>query len=388
MKLAERMSLIKPSATLAVNAKALELKARGIPVISLAVGEPDFPTPDNIRAAAKKAIDEGFTRYTPVGGTAELRRAVAAYFASRNNIELDAKNVIITNGGKQSLYAVMQALLNPGDEVLLPSPYWVSYPEMATMAGAVSVFVPSDADHAFKITPEDLERRRTPKTRMLILNSPSNPTGVCYSRAELDALLEWSFEHDVFVVSDEVYDQLVYAPAVAASVVPWFSRFPEKIAVINAVSKAYSMTGWRVGYTLAAPALIKAMDQMQGQVTSNVCSVSQKAALEALTGPQDSIPVMREAFRRRRDLCLAEIAGWKGVKCPKPDGAFYLFLDMKDVPGGSDDVALCSKLLEEAHVATVPGTSFGAPGCLRISYSTADEVLVEALRRMREVLFA
>ena len=386
MQLAKRMSLIKPSATLTVNAKALELKTKGIPVISLAVGEPDFPTPENICAAAKKAIDEGFTRYTAVGGIPELRKAVADYYDKHQGMNVDAKNVIITNGGKQSLYALMQALLNPGDAVMVPAPYWVSYPEMATMAGASSVFVPSTVEKAFKITPNDLEACITPACRMIILNSPSNPAGVCYTREEMDGLLKWCFEHHLFVVSDEVYDQLVYSPAVSASAAPWFAHYPEQLAIVNAVSKAYSMTGWRVGYTIAAPALIKAMEQMQGQITSNTCSIAQKAALEALTGPQDSIPVMREAFCRRRDMCCAEISTWKGVKCPKPDGAFYLFLDMNDLPGGSDDVALCAKILEEGHVATVPGTSFGAPGCLRISYATSDDVLREALHRMRTVL--
>ena len=388
MRLSSRMGLIKPSATLAINAKAMELKAKGVSVISLAVGEPDFDTPEFIREAAKKAIDEGFTRYTQVGGIPALRKAAANYFKKYHGVEAEAKNIIITNGGKQALYGIMQALLNPGDTVLIPSPYWVSYPEMATMAGATSIFVPTNIENDFKVTPDQLEASLTPDVRMLVINSPSNPSGACYSRQELDAIMEWAIGRGLFVVADEIYEQLVYAPAESASTATWWARYPEQVAIVNGLSKAYCMTGWRVGFALADAALIKAMDQMQGQVTSNVCSVAQRAALAALEGPDDSIIAMREAFKRRRDMVFAEVSTWPGVRCPKPDGSFYFFLDFTALlgPDCPDDNVMCTRLLEEAHVATVPGTAFGMPGCLRISYAVADETLAEALKRMRKVM--
>ncbi len=388
MKLSSKMKRIKPAATLAINTRAMELKAQGIPVISLAVGEPNFKTPQSACDAAKQAIDEGFTHYTQVGGIPELRKSAARYFKRIHGIDVGSENIIVSNGGKHCLYSLMQELLDPGDEVLIPVPYWTSYPEMVTLGEGTPVFVPSSIENNYKITPEDLEACLTPRTRAFIINSPSNPTGTCYTREELDTLIEWAINHKLIVISDEIYEQLVYAPAEMAGAAPWFVRFPEQVVIVNGLSKAYSMTGWRVGFTLASPELVNALDKMQSQICSNVCSIAQRAAVGALEGPQDSILVMREAFKRRRDMAFAEISTWPGVRCPKPDGAFYLFLDVsgcldEECP---DDVSLCKKLLEEGHVATVPGVAFGAPGCLRLSYAVSDEDLAEALRRMRSVL--
>lgn len=389
MQLARRMSVIKPSATLAVNAKALELKAKGVNVISLAVGEPDFPTPAHVCEAAKKAIDDGFTRYTQVPGIPELRAACAGYFTRVYGVDsVKPENIIVTNGGKQSLYSLFQVLLNPGDEVLVPGPYWVSYPEMVLMAEGVPVDVPSTIKTNFKVSVADLEAKRGPKTRMLILNSPSNPTGACYTQAEFDAIVEWAIGHGLFVLSDEIYDQLVYEPAKPVSAIKWWSKYPEQIAICNGVSKSFAMTGWRMGFAMTHPAIIKGMSEMQSQVCSNVCSIVQKAAVAALTGSFDSVNEMRAAFKRRRDMAVTEIRTWKGVGCPCPDGAFYLFLDVSaclDV-ACPDDLTLCARLLEEAHVAVVPGSSFGAPGCLRLSYAVADDVLMDALAKMKSVL--
>lgn len=391
MQLAKRMSVIKPSATLAINAKALELKAQGVNVTSLAVGEPDFPTPAHICEAAKKALDDGFTKYTQVPGIPELRKACAGYFERVYGVTAaKPENIIATNGGKQSLYALFQVLLNPGDEVLVPAPYWVSYPEMVVMAEGIPVAVPSTAESGFKVTIADLNAGLTPKTRVLVLNSPSNPTGACYSPKELDAIMEWAIAKNLFVISDEIYDQLVYEPAVPASAVHWWVRYPEQVAICNGLAKSFAMTGWRLGFTLACPDVIKAMSSMQSQVTANVCSIVQKAAVAALNGPFDSVLTMRAAFKRRRDAAVAEIATWPGVKCPTPDGAFYLFLDVSCLLGKdyADDIALCAMLLDKAHVAVVPGSSFGAPGCLRLSYATADEVLMEALARVKSAFFS
>lgn len=389
MNISDRLTRIKPSATLAVNAKALELKARGVQVVSLAVGEPDFGTPAHICEAAKRAIDEGFTRYTPVPGIIELREAVAGYFGRCYGVEAPAEATIVTNGGKQALYNLFQALLNPGDEVLVPAPYWVSYPALVQLAEGVPVFVPSPAERGFKITPAELDAHRTPRTRVLLLNSPSNPTGACYTREEMDALMQWAVDHDIFVIADEIYDRLVYGDMQPVSVSGWWQRFPDKVAVVNGLAKTFAMTGWRVGYVLAHPDLVKAVAKIQGQSTSNICSIAQKAALAALTGPYDAVEEMRCAFVRRRDLAYDIISGWKDVVCPRPDGAFYLFADIHRHYTASmpDSAAVCTRLLEEAQVALVPGSAFGDDKCIRFSYAVADDVLEDALSRVAKVLF-
>lgn len=389
MRISDRLADIKPSATLAVNAKSLELKAKGVQVVSLAVGEPDFPTPAHVREAAKAAIDEGFTRYTQVPGIPELRQAVCGYFTRFYGVEPPMEATVVTNGGKQALYNLFQCLLNPGDEVLVPAPYWVSYPALVELAGGVPVFVASPAERGFKVTPRELDRAVTPRTRTLLLGSPSNPTGACYTRAETDAIMEWAISRGLFVLSDEIYDQLVYEPAEAVSVCDWWARCPESVAVVNGLSKTFAMTGWRVGYALAHPDLVRAMAKIQGQSTSNICSVAQKAALAALTGPYDAVLEMKNAFRRRRDLAHGVVASWPGVVCPKPDGAFYLFADMSALytPDLPDSTSLCTHIMEQANVALVPGAAFGDDACLRFSYAVSDDTLMIALAKVAKVLF-
>ncbi len=389
MKFADRLGLFQPSATLAVNAKTLELKRRGVEVVSLAVGEPDFATPEHIGRAAKQAVDDNFSQYTAVEGIAELRKGVCRYYESQYGVRSGPENVIITNGGKQSLFQVLMCVLNPGDEALIPSPYWTSYPDMVLLAGGTPVAVPAPVQRGFRITPADLEKALTSRSRLLILNSPSNPTGVTYTRAELDALLEFAVRHDIFVIADEIYDQLVYPPAEPASAAPFWAAHKEHVAVVNGLSKAFAMTGWRVGYTLADAALIREMSKIQGQTTSNICSIAQKAGAAALDAPLDCVAHMRAAFMRRRDAAHAEIASWPGVLCPKPEGAFYLFPDVSalftpDVPNAS---AMATMLLEKAGVAVMPGEAFGDPRCIRLSYAVDDAVLADALARIRKALY-
>ena len=389
MRISDRLSQLKPSATLAVNAKALELKAKGVQVISLAVGEPDFPTPSHVCEAAKKAIDEGFTRYTQVPGIPELRTAVCGYFATNYGVDAPMESAIVTNGGKQALYNLFQALLNPGDEVLVPAPYWVSYPAMIELAGGVPVPVLASPEAGFLVTVEQLEAATTPATRMLVMNSPSNPTGACYSPAQMNAIMEWAMARNIFVVSDEIYDQLVYAPAERVSLAPWWQKHPEKVAVVNGLAKSFAMTGWRVGYVLGHPDLIKALGKIQGQSTSNICSIAQKAALAALTGPMDYVQQMLTAFHRRRDMAYDIVSSWPDVVCPKPDGAFYLFADIHRHYNAAmpDSAAACTRLLEEAQVALIPGSAFGDDKCIRFSYAVADDVLASALEKVGKVLF-
>ncbi len=389
MQFSRKMSSIKPSATLAINARVLELKAQGIPVTSLAVGEPNFPTPGHICAAAEQAIRDGFTRYTAVPGIPELREAIAGYFHRVYGINPTPECTIASNGGKQSLYNLFLALLNPGDEVLIPAPFWVSYPAMVTLCDGVPVYVPASASQQFKITVDQLEQKRTGDTRILVFNSPSNPTGACYSTEECAAIVEWAIRNNIFIISDEIYDQLVYAPAKPAGLAAWWERFPEHIAVVNGLAKSFAMTGWRVGYTLADPALIKILSQITGQTTANICSIAQKAAVAALNGSYDCVDTMREAFHRRRNMAWAEIASWEKVICPKPDGAFYLFADVSALYTDTlpDATAMCTMLLEKAGVALVPGDAFGDPACVRFSYAVADDVLMDALSRIRIALY-
>lgn len=388
MKLAQRITRIKPSATLTINTKAQELRAAGRQIVSLAVGEPDFRTPEHVCDAAKVALDQGFTRYTPVPGIPELRTAVAAYFNTFYGVDAAMENVVVTNGGKQSLYNLFQVLLDPGDEVIIPAPYWVSYPALVQLADGVSVFVTTEPENDFLVSVEQLEAARTPRTRCLVMNTPSNPTGCHYTQMQLDAIAAWAVEKGIFVISDEIYDQLVYAPARPASLAPWWQRHPENFAVVNGLAKSFAMTGWRVGYTLAHADLIKAMTKIQGQSTSNICSIAQKAALAALTGGWDCLAPMLAAFVRRRDLGLSMIRAWGNVVCPEPAGAFYLFpqVDWYYTPQVPDSTALCGLLLEKAGVALVPGAAFGDDRCIRISYALDDETLAGCLDRIGQVL--
>ncbi|MBO4317600.1 MAG: pyridoxal phosphate-dependent aminotransferase [Mailhella sp.] len=390
MKFAARMNSVKPSATLAVSAKATELADKGIDIISFALGEPDFDTPKHIGEAAKKAVDDGFTHYTAVPGTAALRKAICAYFQREHNASAKPENVIACAGGKHALFNLLLTMVDPGDEVLIPAPYWTSYPDMVGLAGGTPVIVPCPSSRGFRLTPEDLESKRTASTRFLILNSPSNPTGVAYTQAEIDALIGWAVEHDIFVIADEIYSQLVYPPAAAGSAVSWWERCPEQVAVMNGLSKSFAMTGWRMGFILADARLIKKISTTQSQSTSCISTITQKAAEAALSGSYDCISPMREAFARRRDLAHAEICSWPGVVCPKPEGAFYLFPDVSALFGSKFSSAseMCTYLLEEAHVALVPGEAFGDPSCVRLSYALSDDRIMEGLARVKKALFA
>ncbi len=388
MKLAQRITSIKPSATLTINTKAQELRAAGRQIVSLAVGEPDFRTPEHVCEAARQAMEQGFTRYTPVPGIPELRTAVCGYFRDFYGVDSAMDNVVVTNGGKQSLYNLFQVLLDPADEVIVPAPYWVSYPALVQLADGVPVFVATEPQNDFLVSVEQLEAARTPRTRCLVMNTPSNPTGCHYTQEQLDAIAAWAVDKGIFVIADEIYDRLVYAPAKSASLAPWWRRHPENFAVVNGLAKSFAMTGWRVGYTLAHADLIKAMTKIQGQSTSNICSIAQKAALAALTGGWECLEPMLAAFVRRRDLGLAKVLAWGDVICPKPAGAFYLFpqVDAYCTPEVPDSTALCGLLLEKAGVALVPGAAFGDDRCIRISYALDDETLSDCLDKVGQVL--
>ncbi|MCR4666135.1 MAG: pyridoxal phosphate-dependent aminotransferase [Desulfovibrio sp.] len=388
MQIADRLQTIKPSLTLTINSQALSLRDQGVHVLSLAVGEPDFPTPPHVCAAAKKAIDENFCRYTAVPGIPELRQAAGNYFERVHGVSVPKESIIIGQGGKHCIYNFFQTFLNPADEVLIPAPYWLSYPDMVQLAGGVPVFVKAGTENAFKVTPEMLEKKCTPKTKLLIMNSPSNPTGAVYSREEMEAILDWALDRGLFILSDEIYEQLVFPPATTTSAIHAFAKHPDQVAVVNGLSKSFAMTGWRVGFLAAHSDLIKKISSMQGHSTSNICSISQKAALAALEGPLDCVETMRKAFQKRRDAGLAIIETWKDAICPKPDGAFYLFVDVHAYYGETvhNSTELCSYLLDKAHVALIPGAAFGDDNCIRFSYAVADEVLEEALEKVGSAL--
>lgn len=388
MEISHRLSKVQPSKTLAISARAQEMRAKGIDVISLAAGEPDFPTPAFVRAAAKEAIDANFSRYTPVAGIPQLRKAAGDYFLRNYNIAVSGDSIIIGAGGKQCLYNIIQTLINPGDEVLVPSPYWVSYPDMVLLAEGKPVAVPTLPENDFKVTTQALENSATAKTRMLIINSPCNPTGAVYTEDEFSAIMQWAIDRGLFVLSDEIYDQLVYKPAKMTSAIGWLAKYPENVAVVNGLSKSYAMTGWRVGFLAAQQELIKELAILQGHSMSNICSIAQKAALAALTGPTECVAEMRNAFERRRDMAMAIVGKWPKAICPRPDGAFYLFMDLHEYfnKSISNSVEFCTWLLEKALVAAVPGSAFGNDNCIRISYAVSDENLKEALGRLQAAL--
>lgn len=388
MRFARRLEKIQPSMTLAINNRSQKLKAAGLPVISLAAGEPDFTTPQFIKEAAIKAIEDNFTRYTAVAGIPELRKAAGHYFERYYQTSVPPESIIIGAGGKQCIYTFMQTLLNPGDEVLIPSPYWVSYPDMALLADAVPVFAAAGPESGYKVTPAMLEKKATSKTRLLILNTPNNPTGAVYSEGEIADIIHWAMERGIFTLSDEIYDQLVFPPAKSASAISLFRQFPEYVGVVNGLSKSFAMTGWRVGFLAGAPELVKKMTVIQGHCLSNVCSIAQKAALAALTGPDACVAEMRDAFKRRRDMAMRIIKTWVKAVCPQPNGAFYLFVDIhgyynKEI---SNSISFSSWLLEKANVGVVPGASFGDDNCIRMSYAISDASLKEALERIGKAL--
>ena len=391
-QLSDRLNRLAPSATLVMSQKSSEMKAQGIDVINMSVGEPDFNTPDNIKEAAKKAIDENYSKYSPVPGYPDLRKAIVAKLKKENNLDYTVNEVIVGTGGKQGVCNVVLALVNPGDEVIIPAPYWVSYPQMVKLAGGTPVIVSAGFDQDFKMTPEQLEAAITPKTRMLILCSPSNPTGSVYSKEELAALAEVLKKHpEVFVLADEIYEHINYIGKHHS--IAQEPGMKEQVIIANGVSKAYAMTGWRIGFLAGPEWIIKGCNKLQGQYTSGTCSVSQKAAEAAYTLDQSAVEEMRQAFERRRDLIVKLAKEVPGLKVNVPQGAFYLFPKCNSYFGkiygdrkinNSTDFALY--LLEEAHVATVGGDAFGDPDCFRMSYATSDENIVEAIRRIKEAL--
>jgi aspartate aminotransferase len=390
--LADALSRVKPSATIAVSQKARELKAKGRDIISLGAGEPDFDTPDNIKKAAIDAINRGETKYTAVAGIVELREAIARKFKRENNLDYTANQVIVGTGGKQILFNAFMATLNPGDEVVIPAPYWVSYPEMVALCGGTPVFVPTTIDNKFKLQPADLEKAITPKTKWLVFNSPSNPSGAAYTRDELKALTDVLVRHpQVWVLTDDMYEHLTFDGFKFTTPAEVEPKLYDRTLTMNGVSKAYAMTGWRIGYAAGPSQLIKAMDMIQGQQTSGTNSIAQWAALEALEGPQDFIEKNKAVFQGRRDLVVSMLNQAKGIKCPTPEGAFYVYpscagLIGKTAPSGKvieTDEDFVSELLESEGVAVVHGSAFGLGPNFRISYATSETLLEEACRRIQ-----
>ncbi len=388
--LSDRVNRIKPSPTLAVTARAAELRAQGRDVIGLGAGEPDFDTPEHIKAAAKAAMDAGQTKYTAVGGTVALKQAVIGKFSRDNGLDYSPEQILVSCGGKQSFFNMAQALLNSGDEVIIPAPYWVSYPDMVLVADGTPVVIETTQEAAFKITPEQLEAAITPKTRLLVLNSPSNPSGKAYSRAEFEALAAVLRKHpDILIATDDMYEAILWTAEPFANIVMAAPDLKDRTIVLHGVSKAYSMTGWRIGYAAGPAPLIKAMAKVQSQSTSSPCAISQAAAVEALNASQDCVAEMVKAFRERHDKVVAGLNALPGVDCLESDGTFYAFPNFSGAMqalGCATDVELGEKLLEEAEVALVPGSAFGTPGHMRLSFATSQENLDKAIERLGRAL--
>lgn len=391
-ELSNRLNRLAPSQTLAMSQKSGEMKAQGIDVINMSVGEPDFNTPDHIKEAAKKAVDENFSRYSPVPGYMDLRKAIVAKLKNENNLDYTTSEILVSNGAKQSVCNTVMALVNDGEEVIIPAPYWVSYPQMVKLVGGTPVIVNAGFEQNFKMTPEQLEAAITPKTRMLILCSPSNPTGSVYTKDELEALAEVIKRHDdLFVLADEIYEHINYVGKHES--IAQFPGMKERTIIVNGVSKAYAMTGWRIGFIAAPEWIVKGCNKLQGQYTSGPCSVSQKAAEAAYTTSQECVETMRKAFERRRDLIVELAKEIPGLEVNCPQGAFYLFPKCSGFYGKSyedktinNSTDLAMFLLEEGHVATVGGDAFGDPECFRMSYATNDDNIREAMRRIKETL--
>jgi aspartate aminotransferase len=384
MKLASRVNQVTPSLTLAIDSLAKEMKKNGEDVCSFSAGEPDFDTPTHIRAAAKKALDEGKTRYGPAAGEAGLRKAIAEKLLRDNQLAYNADNVIVTNGGKQSLYNLIMALIEAGDEVIIPAPYWLSYPEMVTLAGGTSVIVNTSLENQYKITPEQLEAAITPKTKLFVLNSPSNPTGIVYTPEEIAALAKIVVEKDILVVSDEIYEKILYDGAIHRSIASFGPEIFQRSIISNGFAKAFSMTGWRVGYIAGPVEIVKAMTKIQGHSTSNVCTFAQYGAIAALASPQDCIEEMVKAFSERRQYILERVRGIPGLNCPTPNGAFYVFIDISQTGLKSRD--FCQKLLESQKVAAIPGIAFGADDCIRLSYATDLKTIEKGFDRIDQFI--
>ncbi len=391
-QISNRVQALAPSQTLAMSQKSQELKAQGVDVINLSVGEPDFNTPEHIKEAAKKAIDDNFSFYTPVPGYMSLRKAISAKLKNENAIDFAPEQIVVSNGAKQSLCNVILAVINPGDEVVIPTPAWVSYVEMVNLAEGKSVLVPATIEQNFKITPEQLRAAITERTRLVFFNSPSNPTGSVYSKEELQALVNVLVDFpDVLILSDEIYEHINFTGEFTS--LASFPEIADRVCVVNGVSKAYAMTGWRIGYLAAPLWLARATNKLQSQYTSGASSIAQKAAEAAYTGSQECIEEMRKAFERRRDLIVGLASAIPGWKVNRPDGAFYLFPEVSSYFGKrygdyviNNDADLAMYLLEEGHVATVAGSAFCCPGYIRLSYATSDDTIREAIRRIEEAL--
>ena len=376
---------------MAVTARADELKAAGYDVIGLGAGEPDFDTPAHIRSAGQAAIDAGATRYTAVDGTTELKDAITLKFARDNHLQYEGSQIVVSCGGKHSLYNLVHSVINPGDEVIIPAPYWVSYTDIVLLAGGQPVVVETDIEAQFKITPQQLASSITPKTRLLILNSPSNPTGICYQEAELAALGDVLKDHPPIVIAtDDLYEHILWSDEPFCNIVNACPELYERTVIINGVSKAYAMTGWRIGYTASAPEIAAAMRKIQSQCTSNPCSISQAAAVTALKGDHSFLTNMVRTFKKRHDYVHERLNAMPGVRCLEAQGAFYAFPDMREAitntSGVKNDLELCEKFINKGKVAVVPGSAFGSPGYLRLSYATSDENLEKAMDRMHTVL--
>jgi len=392
-RISRRIAAIAESATLKVDAKAKALQAEGRPVISYAAGEPDFPTPNNIVDAASRAVlDPKNYRYTPAVGLPELREAIAAKTLRDSGWAVSASQVIVTNGGKQAVYQSFATLIDPGDEVLLPTPYWTTYPEAVKLAGGVPVDVFAGADQNYLVTVEQLEAARTDRTKVLLFVSPSNPTGSVYSPEQTKAIGEWALEHSLWVISDEIYQNLVYDGIKAVSIVEAVPALADRTILVNGVAKSYAMTGWRLGWMVGPADAIKAAGNLQSHLSSNVSNISQRAAIEALTGPQDQVEVMRQSFERRRNVIVAELNKIDGILCPNPEGAFYVYPDVTGLLnrtwGGvtpTTSLELADLILDQAEVAVVPGEAFGPSGYLRLSYALGDEPLLEGIQRLQKL---
>jgi aspartate aminotransferase len=393
LELARRIRQIPPSATLALNAKANQLKAQGVDVVNFGVGEPDFDTPDNIRQAAIKAIQEGFTRYTPVGGIVELKEAIIKTFQTSYGLAYTPAEIMVSCGGKHALYNLFQVIFDQGDEVVVPAPFWVSYPPMLMLAEATPVIIPTREENGFKLTAAELKAHLTPRTKGIILNSPSNPTGMVYTRAELEALAEVILAHKLLVVSDDIYDRILFDGASFIDLAMLSPELKAQTFVLNGLSKTYAMTGWRIGYAAGPAQAIAAAVNLQSQSTSNPTSISQKAGVEALNGPQDTITTMVKEFAWRRDDIYQRLLAIPGVTTPKPGGAFYIFPNfsayfdrLSPKPGQSHSQALAEYFLEEAQVAAVPGAEFGEDRCIRFSFATSRERIATGVERIKTAL--
>ena len=394
-RLAKRITSISPSLTLAISAKAKAMKAAGEPVVSFSVGEPDFNTPQNIIDAAKKALDDGHTKYTPSSGLLPLRKAICEKFEKDNGLSYEPSQIIVSDGAKHSIFNACYAIVDEGDEVIIPAPYWLTYPEVVKVCGGVPVYVYGKRENKFKITAEELEKAITPKTKMLIFNSPSNPTGAVYTEAEVRAIAAVCEKHEIFVLADEIYEKLCYNGVQAFSIAKVSDKMKELTVTVNGVSKSYAMTGWRIGYLAAPKDVAKAIDSFQSHATSNACSIAQYATIEALASPEADIQKMVATFDKRREKLLNLIAEIDGVQAVEPDGAFYVMLVIGGLYGKKygdkvidGSIAFADALLEAEKVATIPGISFGADDCVRLSYSLSESDIEEGLKRIKRFVEA